>query len=114
MYASEGLGYETFRLYEYVCEIMFFGVCVCVCVCVFAHAYMSVFVCVCVCVCVRACAYMSVCVCVCVFVCAWCSAGEYIKTWRARYFLLKSDGTFIGYKERPQERDQPATPRNQH
>ncbi|XP_066196395.1 RAC-beta serine/threonine-protein kinase-like [Sylvia atricapilla] len=28
--------------------------------------------------------------------------GEYIKTWRPRYFLLKSDGSFIGYKERPE------------
>ncbi|XP_068106910.1 RAC-beta serine/threonine-protein kinase [Hyperolius riggenbachi] len=27
--------------------------------------------------------------------------GEYIKTWRPRYFLLKSDGSFIGYKEKP-------------
>ncbi|KAI8478335.1 RAC-gamma serine/threonine-protein kinase [Branchiostoma belcheri] len=27
--------------------------------------------------------------------------GEYIKTWRPRYFLLKTDGSFIGYKEKP-------------
>ena len=39
-------------------------------------------------------------------------AGEYIKTWRPRYFLLKSDGTFIGYKERPQDVDQLETPLN--
>lgn len=26
--------------------------------------------------------------------------GEYIKIWRLWYFLLKSDGFFIGYKER--------------
>uniref|UniRef100_A0A667Z8Z7 non-specific serine/threonine protein kinase n=1 Tax=Myripristis murdjan TaxID=586833 RepID=A0A667Z8Z7_9TELE len=38
--------------------------------------------------------------------------GEYIKTWRPRYFLLKSDGTFIGYKERPQDVDQLETPLN--
>ncbi|XP_069063419.1 RAC-alpha serine/threonine-protein kinase [Pleurodeles waltl] len=38
--------------------------------------------------------------------------GEYIKTWRPRYFLLKSDGTFIGYKERPQDVDQMETPLN--
>lgn len=38
--------------------------------------------------------------------------GEYIKTWRGRYFLLKSDGTFIGYKERPQDVDQLETPLN--
>ncbi|KAK1893472.1 RAC-alpha serine/threonine-protein kinase [Dissostichus eleginoides] len=40
------------------------------------------------------------------------SLGEYIKTWRPRYFLLKSDGTFIGYKERPQDVDQLETPLN--
>uniref|UniRef100_A0A672I1Z3 non-specific serine/threonine protein kinase n=1 Tax=Salarias fasciatus TaxID=181472 RepID=A0A672I1Z3_SALFA len=33
-------------------------------------------------------------------------------TWRPRYFLLKSDGTFIGYKERPQDVDQLETPLN--
>ncbi|XP_059897520.1 RAC-alpha serine/threonine-protein kinase-like isoform X2 [Gadus macrocephalus] len=38
--------------------------------------------------------------------------GEYIKTWRPRFFLLKSDGTFIGYKERPQGVDQLVTPLN--
>ncbi|MEQ2161182.1 hypothetical protein GOODEAATRI_007218 [Goodea atripinnis] len=27
--------------------------------------------------------------------------GEYIKTWRPRYFILKSDGSFVGYKDRP-------------
>uniref|UniRef100_A0A8C1R0N4 non-specific serine/threonine protein kinase n=1 Tax=Cyprinus carpio TaxID=7962 RepID=A0A8C1R0N4_CYPCA len=41
-----------------------------------------------------------------------CLTGEYIKTWRPRYFLLKSDGTFIGYKERPQDVDQLETPLN--
>ncbi|GCB59776.1 hypothetical protein scyTo_0014011, partial [Scyliorhinus torazame] len=40
------------------------------------------------------------------------AAGEYIKTWRPRYFLLKTDGTFIGYKERPQDVDQLETPLN--
>uniref|UniRef100_A0A674NW68 non-specific serine/threonine protein kinase n=1 Tax=Takifugu rubripes TaxID=31033 RepID=A0A674NW68_TAKRU len=40
------------------------------------------------------------------------SLGEYIKTWRPRYFLLKTDGTFIGYKERPQDVDQLETPLN--
>uniref|UniRef100_H3A5T2 non-specific serine/threonine protein kinase n=1 Tax=Latimeria chalumnae TaxID=7897 RepID=H3A5T2_LATCH len=39
-------------------------------------------------------------------------AGEYIKTWRPRYFLLKTDGTFIGYKERPQDVDQLESPLN--
>ena len=27
--------------------------------------------------------------------------GEYIKNWRARYFELKADGSFLGYKEKP-------------
>uniref|UniRef100_A0AAR2JQ20 non-specific serine/threonine protein kinase n=1 Tax=Pygocentrus nattereri TaxID=42514 RepID=A0AAR2JQ20_PYGNA len=31
--------------------------------------------------------------------------GEYIKNWRPRYFLLKADGSFIGYKEKPQDAD---------
>ncbi|KAG7260762.1 hypothetical protein CRUP_000201 [Coryphaenoides rupestris] len=30
---------------------------------------------------------------------------EYIKNWRPRYFLLKSDGSFIGYKDKPQDAD---------
>uniref|UniRef100_A0A8C0XB05 PH domain-containing protein n=1 Tax=Castor canadensis TaxID=51338 RepID=A0A8C0XB05_CASCN len=38
--------------------------------------------------------------------------GEYIKTWRPRYFLLKNDGTFTGYKERPQDVDQCESPLN--
>ncbi|NXS26813.1 AKT2 kinase, partial [Pomatostomus ruficeps] len=38
--------------------------------------------------------------------------GEYIKTWRPRYFLLKSDGSFIGYKERPETSDQGLPPLN--
>uniref|UniRef100_A0A2K6SGX9 non-specific serine/threonine protein kinase n=1 Tax=Saimiri boliviensis boliviensis TaxID=39432 RepID=A0A2K6SGX9_SAIBB len=37
---------------------------------------------------------------------------RYIKTWRPRYFLLKNDGTFIGYKERPQDVDQREAPLN--
>lgn len=40
------------------------------------------------------------------------SQGEYIKTWRPRYFLLKNDGTFIGYKERPQDTEQRECPLN--
>uniref|UniRef100_A0A4W5MU71 non-specific serine/threonine protein kinase n=1 Tax=Hucho hucho TaxID=62062 RepID=A0A4W5MU71_9TELE len=31
--------------------------------------------------------------------------GEYIKNWRPRYFLLKTDGSFIGYKDKPQDAD---------
>ncbi|XP_038830563.1 RAC-gamma serine/threonine-protein kinase [Salvelinus namaycush] len=41
---------------------------------------------------------------------ACCSAPgwrEYIKNWRPRYFLLKTDGSFIGYKEKPQDADLP-------
>ncbi|XP_026543560.1 RAC-beta serine/threonine-protein kinase isoform X1 [Notechis scutatus] len=38
--------------------------------------------------------------------------GEYIKTWRPRYFLLKSDGSFIGYKEKPEAADHSAPPLN--
>uniref|UniRef100_A0A146ZHT7 non-specific serine/threonine protein kinase n=1 Tax=Fundulus heteroclitus TaxID=8078 RepID=A0A146ZHT7_FUNHE len=34
--------------------------------------------------------------------------GEYIKTWRPRYFILKSDGTFLGYKEKPEYYFDPA------
>uniref|UniRef100_A0A8C7YRL2 non-specific serine/threonine protein kinase n=1 Tax=Oryzias sinensis TaxID=183150 RepID=A0A8C7YRL2_9TELE len=30
---------------------------------------------------------------------------EYIKNWRPRYFLLKTDGSFIGYKDKPQDSD---------
>uniref|UniRef100_A0A8C0F827 PH domain-containing protein n=1 Tax=Bubo bubo TaxID=30461 RepID=A0A8C0F827_BUBBB len=37
---------------------------------------------------------------------------EYIKTWRPRYFLLKSDGSFIGYKERPETSDHSLPPLN--
>lgn len=33
------------------------------------------------------------------------SSGEYIKNWRPRYFLLKTDGSFIGYKDKPQDSD---------
>lgn len=42
----------------------------------------------------------------------WVSSGEYIKTWRPRYFLLKSDGSFTGYKERPQDVEQREAPLN--
>ncbi|KAF7235341.1 RAC-beta serine/threonine-protein kinase [Varanus komodoensis] len=38
--------------------------------------------------------------------------GEYIKTWRPRYFLLKSDGSFIGYKEKPETSDHNLPPLN--
>lgn len=39
-------------------------------------------------------------------------AGEYIKTWRPRYFILKSDGSFIGYKEKPELSVQSLPPLN--
>uniref|UniRef100_A0A4W4EQ44 non-specific serine/threonine protein kinase n=1 Tax=Electrophorus electricus TaxID=8005 RepID=A0A4W4EQ44_ELEEL len=38
--------------------------------------------------------------------------GEYIKTWRPRYFILKSDGSFIGYKEKPEMSDPNLPPLN--
>uniref|UniRef100_A0A8C5HMV9 non-specific serine/threonine protein kinase n=1 Tax=Gouania willdenowi TaxID=441366 RepID=A0A8C5HMV9_GOUWI len=38
-------------------------------------------------------------------VCVCASPGEYIKNWRPRYFLLKTDGSFIGYKDKPQVSD---------
>lgn len=41
-----------------------------------------------------------------------CGAGEYIKTWRPRYFILKSDGSFIGYKEKPEISDPNLPPLN--
>lgn len=41
------------------------------------------------------------------FVCSSFFSGEYIKNWRPRYFLLKTDGSFIGYKEKPQDADLP-------
>lgn len=51
-------------------------------------------VCACVCVCIdKSCVPLSV------------PPGEYIKNWRPRYFLLKTDGSFIGYKEKPQDAD---------
>uniref|UniRef100_A0A8D2PRB1 non-specific serine/threonine protein kinase n=1 Tax=Zosterops lateralis melanops TaxID=1220523 RepID=A0A8D2PRB1_ZOSLA len=37
----------------------------------------------------------------------WFILREYIKNWRPRYFLLKTDGSFIGYKEKPQDVDLP-------
>lgn len=40
------------------------------------------------------------------------SVGEYIKTWRPRYFILKSDGSFIGYKEKPEVCDHSLPPLN--
>jgi hypothetical protein len=33
--------------------------------------------------------------------------GEYVQNWRPRYFVLKSDGTFRGYKAQPQDGDFP-------
>uniref|UniRef100_A0A8C7XZ81 non-specific serine/threonine protein kinase n=1 Tax=Oryzias sinensis TaxID=183150 RepID=A0A8C7XZ81_9TELE len=41
------------------------------------------------------------------FFCGLVFTGEYIKNWRPRYFLLKTDGSFIGYKEKPQDADLP-------
>lgn len=48
----------------------------------------------------RACVPMHVLISACLII-----SGEYIKNWRPRYFLLKTDGSFIGYKEKPQDAD---------
>ena len=29
-------------------------------------------------------------------------AGEHIKTWRSRYFVLLSNGDFFGFREKPE------------
>ena len=31
--------------------------------------------------------------------------GEHIKNWRQRYFILKDDGQFIGFKAKPSAQD---------
>ena len=31
--------------------------------------------------------------------------GEHIKNWRQRYFILKEDGQFIGFKSKPTAQD---------
>ncbi|XP_023035921.1 RAC serine/threonine-protein kinase [Drosophila willistoni] len=33
--------------------------------------------------------------------------GEHIKTWRQRYFILRADGTLMGYRSRPPDRATP-------
>ena len=33
--------------------------------------------------------------------------GEFVQNWRPRYFVLKTDGTFRGYKDRPAEGELP-------
>ncbi|XP_030825437.1 RAC-beta serine/threonine-protein kinase-like isoform X2 [Camarhynchus parvulus] len=38
--------------------------------------------------------------------------GEFIKTWRPRYFLLRSDGSFVGYRERPEGAEHGLPPLN--
>ena len=32
-------------------------------------------------------------------------SGEHIKNWRQRYFILKEDGQFIGFKSKPSSQD---------
>lgn len=32
-------------------------------------------------------------------------SGEHIKNWRQRYFILKDDGQFIGFKSKPSAQD---------
>lgn len=38
--------------------------------------------------------------------------GEHIKTWRQRYFILRTDGTLMGYRSKPAE-NTPNTPTDQ-
>lgn len=38
--------------------------------------------------------------------------GEHIKTWRPRYFILRSNGYFIGYNSKPSNNDDMSTPNN--
>ena len=33
------------------------------------------------------------------------NSGEHIKNWRQRYFILKEDGQFIGFKSKPTPQD---------
>ena len=34
--------------------------------------------------------------------CSLSSAGEHIKTWRPRYFVLCDNGSFLGFKAKPE------------
>ena len=34
-----------------------------------------------------------------------CILGEHIRNWRQRYFILKEDGQFIGFKSKPTAQD---------
>ena len=34
--------------------------------------------------------------------CSLCSTGEHIKTWRPRYFVLCDNGSFLGFKAKPE------------
>lgn len=38
--------------------------------------------------------------------------GEHIKTWRSRYFILRSDGTLHGWRSKPNENAPPERPLN--
>ena len=55
------------------------------------------------------------CLTVCLSVCASIAvsvSGEHIKNWRERYFILKEDGQFIGFKNKPSQQEQLADPLN--
>ena len=55
------------------------------------------------------------CLTVCLSVCASTAvsvSGEHIKNWRERYFILKEDGQFIGFKNKPSQMEQLADPLN--
>ena len=34
-----------------------------------------------------------------------CVPGEHIKNWRKRYFMLSKDGSFLGFRSRPENGD---------
>lgn len=38
--------------------------------------------------------------------------GEHIKTWRSRYFILRTDGTLHGWRNKPNENAPPERPLN--
>lgn len=33
----------------------------------------------------------------------WFFAGEHIKNWRKRYFILRKDGSFLGFRTKPEQ-----------
>jgi hypothetical protein len=46
-----------------------------------------------------------------IFLCYF-TKGEHIKTWRPRYFVLKSNGYFLGYNNKPSNQTEIKNPNN--